>query len=296
MSGNNWKQRTQCSAINCNNYQCTSNELAFHRFPKDPERSARWVQNLRNASLAGISSQRLNQNYRVCSAHFHPSQFKRPSDVHAGLNWNAVPTMVNAPNPPPPPLDIEHKRKPPKTRQELPPKKRQQSHATGPFFEKHSLPDEDAVAGSSSPPPSTDNKAVAGPLLPPPPPLQPDLTDLTKKLYKQIRSLKSQICKLKAKVRNLTRQKTSKLDVKHELKRLLPAKSYAFFSTQLRMCQRKANGFRWTAQDKAFFLSLLHASPKCYRLLCRVFSMPSVRTLQKVIKSPGFKQSILSTD
>ena len=42
---------------------------------------------------------------------------------HAGLNWNAVPTMVNAPNPPQP-LDIEQRRKPPKTRQELPPKTR----------------------------------------------------------------------------------------------------------------------------------------------------------------------------
>ena len=41
---------------------------------------------------------------------------------HAGLNWNAVPTMVSAPNPPLPP-DLESKRKPPKKRQELPPKK-----------------------------------------------------------------------------------------------------------------------------------------------------------------------------
>ncbi len=42
---------------------------------------------------------------------------------HAGLKWDAVPTIVNAPNPPPP-LDLELKRKPPKTRQELPPKRR----------------------------------------------------------------------------------------------------------------------------------------------------------------------------
>lgn len=42
---------------------------------------------------------------------------------HAGLKWDAVPTMVNAPNPPPP-LDLKLKRKPPKTRQELPPKRR----------------------------------------------------------------------------------------------------------------------------------------------------------------------------
>lgn len=42
---------------------------------------------------------------------------------HGGLKWDAVPTNINAPNPPPP-LDIERKCKPPKTRQELPWKKR----------------------------------------------------------------------------------------------------------------------------------------------------------------------------
>ncbi|KAJ8009245.1 hypothetical protein DPEC_G00086890 [Dallia pectoralis] len=96
------------------------------------------------------------KTYRVCSEHFHPSQLKRPSDVHAGLNWNAVPTIVNAPNPPPP-LDIEHKRKPPKTRQELPPKQRKRSHTTSSVFGEHSLPDNDAFAGPSLPPSSPDN-------------------------------------------------------------------------------------------------------------------------------------------
>ena len=160
------------------------------------------------------------------------------------------------------------------------------------------MPDDDAIAGPSSPPASP---ALVGPLLPPPP-MHSDLTVATKKHAKAIRNLKSQICKLKAKVRDLTHQKTSKTNktgLMSELRRLLPAKSFAFFSTQLRMCQRKADGFRWTVQDKAFFLSLLHASPKCYRLLCKVFSMPSVRTLQKVIKSlnfkTGFNQCILST-
>lgn len=42
---------------------------------------------------------------------------------HGRLKWDAVPTKVEAPNPPPP-LDVERKRKPPKTRQELPFKKR----------------------------------------------------------------------------------------------------------------------------------------------------------------------------
>ncbi|RXN38322.1 Transposable element P transposase [Labeo rohita] len=65
------------------------------------------------------------------------------------------------------------------------------------------------------------------------------------------------------------------------------------------MSQRKCQGYRWTTQDKAFFLSLWHASPKCYRLLCKVFSMPSVRTLQKTCQAvdfkTGFNTNILST-
>ncbi|KAK2891066.1 hypothetical protein Q8A67_013709 [Cirrhinus molitorella] len=58
-----WNKRTQCSAIHCNNYQCDRTDIAFHRFPKDPDRCARWVQHLRNAYLKGISSQRLSYKY-----------------------------------------------------------------------------------------------------------------------------------------------------------------------------------------------------------------------------------------
>lgn len=124
-------------------------------------------------------------------------------------------------------------------------------------------------------------------------------------LKMKIRNLKIQVCKLKAKMREVNRlKKTRKAGVNKEsvmkqLKKLLPAKSYAFVRTQIHMFQRKAHGFRWTTQDKAFFLSLLHASPKCYRLLFKVFSMPSVRTLQKLMKSidlkPGFNHNILAT-
>ncbi len=83
------------------------------------------------------------------------------------------------------------------------------------------------------------------------------------------------------------------------VQRLLPAKAYAFVSIQLRMSQRMCQGYRWTTQDKAFFLSLWHASPKCYRLLCKIFSMPSIRTLQKIFQDvdfkTGFNSNVLST-
>ncbi|KAL0161347.1 hypothetical protein M9458_045072, partial [Cirrhinus mrigala] len=123
----------------------------------------------------------------------------------------------------------------------------------------------------------------------------------------KIRALKSQVSKLRAKVKHLQRQKVSKgkkeLTKKElmmkELQHLLPAKVYAFVSTQLQMSQRKCHGYTWTTEDKAFFLSLWHASPKCYRLLCKVFSMPSVCTLQKTCQAvdfkTGFNTNILST-
>ncbi|XP_065149841.1 uncharacterized protein [Paramisgurnus dabryanus] len=409
-----WNKRTQCSAIHCKNYQCNNSDVAFHRFPKEPDRCAKWVQNLRNASLMGMSSQRLNTNYRVCSAHFDASQFKRSCDVHAGLKWNAVPTVVSAPDPPAP-LDLKLKRKRPKKCQELPSKKRTKSFivdlpnavsSTADSVEQppDSKTSHDAsVAGPSTPPtpllppvslppvslppvslppvslppvslPSVSLPSVSLPpvslppvslppvslppvslppvslppvslppvslppvslppvslppvSLPPvslPPVSLPTMslptmslptmslpTDLEaaaareKVLKKNIKNLRVQVCRMKAKIRNMNQlNKTRKASVNketvmEELKKLLPAKTYAFMRTQIRVSQRKANGFRWTTQDKAFFLSLLHASPKCYRLLLDVFCMPSVRTLQKLMKSDdfkhGFNPNILAT-
>ncbi len=114
-------------------------------------------------------------------------------------------------------------------------------------------------------------------------------------LKMKIRSLKVQVCKLKAEVNKLKKTRkacVNKESVIKQLKKLLPAKAYAFVSTQIHMFQRKAHGFRWTTEDKTFFLSLLHASPKCYRLLFKVFSMPSVRTLQKLMKSVSIEKTI----
>lgn len=118
-------------------------------------------------------------------------------------------------------------------------------------------------------------------------------------LTMKIRDLKNQVSKLRSKVKQLRQTKVSRAGDKErvmkELQRLLPAKAFAFVRTQLRMSQRKCQGYRWTTQDKAFFLSLWHASPKCYRLLCRVFSMPSVRTLQKAIQAVDFKTGFNNT-
>ncbi|XP_076125776.1 uncharacterized protein LOC143105625 [Alosa pseudoharengus] len=410
-----WNKRKQCSAINCKNDQCDRKHVAFYRFPKDPDRCARWVRHLRNASLKKINSQLLHKSYRVCSDHFQPSQFKKPSDVHAGLKRNAVPTRANAPNPPPR-LHVELKRKPPKQRQELPKKKRKQSHVvhpsnagastaasvkqpTGPSETNGTVPNhltvisvvarrlavakvslkstpsqtlvtvpndavtrptvapqtsllppkptqtpvtvpDDAVASPtvapqtsllppkpSQTPVTVPDDAVARPtvapqtsllppkptliriplpdnaltspteepqsfLLPPrqPPPKRPP-TCKERLMMERIKSLKSRVAKLKAEVKEL--KKSSKVDtmeaLMNQLKKLLPAQTFAFVSAQIRESQHKSNNFRWTAQDKELFLPLLRASPKCYKLLSNIVLLPTARTLQKYVQSTGFK-------
>lgn len=234
-----------------------------------------------------------------CDCKVYPSTFYIPFALpcsHAGLKWDAVPTMINGPNSPPPFIS-KLMRKPPKKRQELPPKKRKQSYV--PLSTANSSTTESVQQPTDSMTEITaPDAAVAGPSMPltpllPPASLPTDLEDAAAKeraLKMKICSLRSQVCKLKVRVRELNQlMKTSKAGVNKEslmtqLKKLLPAKAFAFVRTQIRVSQRKANGFRWTTQDKAFFLSLLHASPKCYRLLFDVFSMPSVRTLQKLMK------------
>ncbi|XP_077061809.1 uncharacterized protein LOC143714469 [Siphateles boraxobius] len=207
-----WNKRTQCSAINCKNYQCDSTNLAFHRFPKDPDRCARWVQCLRNASLMEVSSQRLNLNYRVCSAHFHATQFKRPSNVHAGLKWDAVPTMIDDPDPTPP-----LRRQP--RQEESPPKKRNKKKMVYPS-------NADGVQRHTA--------SEAGPSLPPTPVPLP--SGLEHALKMKIGSLKAQVCKLRAKLREVSRRRktrkagVSKESVMKQMRKLLPARAYAFVS------------------------------------------------------------------
>jgi len=67
-------------------------------------------------------------------------------------------------------------------------------------------------------------------------------------LKMKIRSLKVQVCKLKAKMREVNRPKktrkagVNKESVMKQMKKLLPAKAYAFVSTQIHMSQLKIHG------------------------------------------------------
>ena len=81
------------------------------------------------------------------------------------------------------------------------------------------------------------------------------------------------------------------------LSEFLSGQKLDFVMSQIRCAVTKARGRRWTYKDKAFALSLLHSSPKTYRLLRRIFDLPSVKTLKNAMKNidvkSGFNDAIL---
>lgn len=63
------------------------------------------------------------------------------------------------------------------------------------------------------------------------------------------------------------------------------------------MSNRKKKGYRWSYEDKGLALSLFHASPKAYKLIHKLFILPSIatlkRTMSKIAVYAGFNINIL---
>ena len=91
--------------------------------------------------------------------------------------------------------------------------------------------------------------------------------------------------------------KSKLASLKVQLSEYVSGQSLEFVMSQLAMSQRVPRGRRWSSQQKAFSLSLLHSSPKTYKLLRKVFALPSPRILKKAMQAiqvyPGINTNIL---
>ncbi|XP_077197357.1 52 kDa repressor of the inhibitor of the protein kinase [Paroedura picta] len=83
-----------CAAPNCTR-KSTQSDLAFFRFPRDPARCQRWVENCRRADLEDKTPDQLNKHYRLCAKHFEASMICRSSPYRTVLRDNAVPTIFD---------------------------------------------------------------------------------------------------------------------------------------------------------------------------------------------------------
>ncbi|MXQ99499.1 hypothetical protein E5288_WYG011623 [Bos mutus] len=86
--------RNFCAAPNCTR-KSTQSDLAFFRFPRDPTRCQKWVENCRRADLEDKTADQLNKHYRLCAKHFETSMICRTSPYRTVLRDNAIPTIFD---------------------------------------------------------------------------------------------------------------------------------------------------------------------------------------------------------
>ncbi|KAI4455565.1 thap domain-containing protein 9 [Holotrichia oblita] len=72
----------------------------------------------------------------------------------------------------------------------------------------------------------------------------------------------------------------------------LNEESMRFFLSQLQLQCKKGKGRRFSTEDKIFALSLLKQSPRGYKLLQKVFALPTRRVLLKLLQMVIFKCGI----
>ncbi|XP_068601673.1 THAP domain containing 12b [Brachionichthys hirsutus] len=83
-----------CAAPNCTR-KSTQSDLAFFRFPREPERCRIWVENCRRADLEAKTSDQLNKHYRLCAKHFDPATVCKTSPYRTVLKDTAIPTIFD---------------------------------------------------------------------------------------------------------------------------------------------------------------------------------------------------------
>ena len=118
-------------------------------------------------------------------------------------------------------------------------------------------------------------------------------------LKRKNQCLRTRLSRMKRKLITKSRHQTRCDKLKEAIKSVsavLTGSARDFFITQIKMSSRNKYGYRWSDEDKAFALTVYHASPKCYRLLAKRFALPSVsllrRTMAKINITNGFHHSI----
>lgn len=85
-----------CAALNCSR-NSTHSVLAFFRFPRDPERCKKWVENCSRSDLKDKTPDHLNKYHRLCARHFEPNLITKTSPFRTVLKDSAVPTIFDNP-------------------------------------------------------------------------------------------------------------------------------------------------------------------------------------------------------
>ena len=115
------------------------------------------------------------------------------------------------------------------------------------------------------------------------------------KSKKTINRIKRNNANLKKKVKNLENSGESIINMLFSSK----PKLNNFFKSQINNINKKVKGRRYSETDKQLALSLFMSSHKAYRILSKVFLLPSVSYLRSIISAikiyPGFNTNVFET-
>jgi hypothetical protein len=121
--------------------------------------------------------------------------------------------------------------------------------------------------------------------------VEPDDESVKEKLRREVQKLRMAKVRLQKKIHILEGKKAKKQTnvslksrlskIRNDLSHFVSGAALDFIMCQVREGRKKAKGRRWSLKEKAIALSLLHSSPKTYRMLRRMLCLPSVSTLQR---------------
>ncbi|CAB4025750.1 Hypothetical predicted protein, partial [Paramuricea clavata] len=112
----------------------------------------------------------------------------------------------------------------------------------------------------------------------------PDLTSNTprkKKIRRAYKYKKDQVQKLRKKLS--FKKKSKKEKTLEEALAKLPDHMANFIREQIKLHSKKNHGRRYSAEMKTIALSLYHASGKAYRVLSKIFILPTKSSLKRYI-------------
>lgn len=119
-----------------------------------------------------------------------------------------------------------------------------------------------------------------------------ELTPKKIKLYKRCRKNVAEILRLRKKFRevkkcnrDILKYLQSNIAVNNIIKSKLSCSSYLLLQSQLQNNTRRLTGRRWTLDDRVLALSIYKKSSSCYRLLRRLFCLPSTGSLKALLNS-----------
>ncbi|CAF4883247.1 unnamed protein product [Pieris macdunnoughi] len=122
--------------------------------------------------------------------------------------------------------------------------------------------------------------------------LESEKIDKESKTYKKCLKYMHSVCQLRNRIKNMKlKLQLNALTESNSLRKLSEKISPTFallLQGQLRNYNKKITGRRWTKEEKIVALRLFKRSPTCYRLLRRLFYLPSPGTLKALLNRVPF--------